>query len=248
MSSRRVVRAILLDAGGIILHPNLDWIAGQVASSRGVTLSRQQLFEGYYRTILEVDLRRGPVTPQGAPLYSYTIRCWFFGRLLAHAGLPEATVEEAGAELARAAQQTFPRESDIYHWAMPGTRERLLQLSRRGFLLGVASNNDGALEAQLGAVGVRDLFGVALDSGVEGVSKPDPELLLRAARALDVPPALCLFCGDVDRVDGAAARAAGMAFALLDPLHQPRPAGPFTVSDLPSLLEHFVPPGEDPEK
>ena len=35
--------------------------------------------------------------------------------------------------------------------------------------------------------------------------------LLRTAREMGVPPAHCLYVGDVDRVDGAAARAAGMS-------------------------------------
>jgi FMN phosphatase YigB (HAD superfamily) len=79
-----------------------------------------------------------------------------------------------------------------------------------------------------------------MDSGVEGVAKPDPELPLRAARALEVTPARCLFVGDVDRVDGAAARAAGMQFALLDPLGQERPARPLVIGGLAAIHDHFV--------
>jgi putative hydrolase of the HAD superfamily len=106
----------------------------------------------------------------------------------------------------------------------------------------MASNNDGALRAQLCSVGIHDLFSPAalMDSGVEGVAKPDPELPLRAARALGVTPSRCLFVGDVDRVDGAAARAAGMPFALLDPLGQERPARPLVIRSLAEIEERFV--------
>ena len=239
-ATKQNVRAVILDAGGVILHPNFDWIGEQAAAHGGARLSREQLLEGYYRTILEADQRAGPASPQGPALTNCQMRCWFFSRLLFHAGGSDAKLSELGEPVARAAKERFPRESDIYHWAMPGTREKLVSLASRGFLLGLASNNDGALEAQLRSVGVRDLFGACLDSAVEGVAKPDPELLLRAARALGVPPSLCLFVGDVDRVDGAAARAAGMAFALLDPLLQPRPARPLLIPDLLALLDHFA--------
>jgi HAD superfamily hydrolase (TIGR01509 family) len=42
--------------------------------------------------------------------------------------------------------------------------------------------------------------------------KPHPDGMLRAARALGVEPSRCLVIGDRDDADGAAARAAGMAF------------------------------------
>jgi HAD superfamily hydrolase (TIGR01509 family) len=235
------VRAVVLDAGGVVLYPNLDWIAARAALIDQHKLTRDQLFLAYYRTIAEVDLTESPIGGRGGPaLTSLEIRVWFFSHLLAHAGLPRAAL--AGRRLAEQAQECFPRESDIYHWAMPGVREQLEGLRRAGYLLGMASNNDGALRDQLRSVGIDDLFSPAalMDSGVEGVAKPDPELPLRAARALGVTPASCLFVGDVDRVDGAAARAAGMPFALLDPLGQERPARPLVIGSLAEIEEHFV--------
>lgn len=240
MTARRAVRAVLLDAGGVVLYPDLDWIVAR-AAERGIAATRDQLFLAYYRTILEVDLAEAPIGGRGGPaLTSLEIRVWFFSHLLGHAGVPQAAV--CGRQLAEQAQEVFPRESDIYHWAMPGVRAQLERLRRAGYLLGMASNNDGALRDQLRSVGILDLFppGALMDSGLEGVAKPDPELPLRAARALGVPPALCLFVGDVDRVDGAAARAAGMAFALLDPLGQERPTRPLVIADLAAIADHFV--------
>jgi len=237
--AKRLIAAVILDAGGVILHPNLDWIAAQtsdLAEDDGRTPGRDDLLRAYYCTIYDLDMD-GEMDRRGPAFTGLEIRVWFFTRMLAHAGLPCA--RELGAELAQRALERFPRESDIYHWAMPGTRERLVRLRAAGFLLGAASNNDDALEAQLTRVGVRHLFGALKDSGREGVAKPDPELLLRAARELSVPPAHCLYVGDVDRVDGAAARAAGMAFALLDPLDQPRATSPLCIPGLDAILAHF---------
>jgi putative hydrolase of the HAD superfamily len=123
---------------------------------------------------------------------------------------------------------------------MPGIEAKLRRIKGAGFILGCASNNDDALEAQLTSVGVCHLFSTLKDSGREGVAKPDPELLLRAARDLQVPPELCVYIGDVDRVDGQAARAAGMAFALLDPLCQKRPQNPLCIRDLDQIHDHFA--------
>ncbi len=235
------IRAVILDAGGVMLFPDLDWLCAQ-AARQGIATTRAALHLAYYRTICQLDLDPG-VMPRGAAFVDVESRRWFFSRMLRHAGAPAAQAQAAALPLAELAARVFPRESDIYHFAMPGLRDRLQAIRDAGLLLGAASNNDDALSAQLTSVGVIDLFGALKDSGVEGVSKPDPELLLRAARDLGVAPSRCLYVGDVDRVDGQAARAAGMRFALLDPLLQPRPAAPETLTGLEQIPARYGAPG-----
>jgi len=233
------IAAVILDAGGVILHPNFDWIIEQ-AKSHDIDLRLEDLHLAYYRVMYLVDsdpsMQRG-----GMAVSTDEIRLFLMSRLLDAAGVKPEAIDRAAPAMAREAGQTFPRESDIYHYAMPQTKAQLEQLKDAGFLLGVASNNDGALEAQLLGAGVDHLFGVALDSGIEGVAKPEPELLLRAARALAVAPESCLFVGDIDRVDGAAARAAKMHFALIDPLAQDRPTQPLAIASLAEIFDHFRP-------
>ncbi len=68
---------------------------------------------------------------------------------------------------------------------------------------------------KLAALSASALFDVVVASGENGGPtrlKPHPDGMLRAARALGVEPARCLVIGDRDDADGAAARAAGMAF------------------------------------
>lgn len=233
----RTIRAIIMDAGGVLLFPNLDWLSVR-AAGHGLAASRELLFSAYYRTVHDLDLDAS-MAQQGPAFTTIEARQWFFGRMFAHAGNSPRQAVEAALPIAQQAAREFPRESDIYHWAMPGLRGRLERLQGQGFLLGSASNNDGALEDQLSNVGVRDLFASLRDSGIDGVSKPDPELLLRAAKDLGVAPQRCLYIGDVDRVDGQAARAAGMAFALIDPLGQPRPTRPLCMESLDQVGEHF---------
>jgi HAD superfamily hydrolase (TIGR01549 family) len=236
---RLAIAAVILDAGGVLLHPDLDWISAR-AAELGISVTRTQLHRGFYRLIYRVDCEL-LADRQGMAVTTDEIRLMLMRGLLASAGGDQ--VETIAAQLARQAAIDFPREGDIFHWAMPGIRQRLLRLQAAGFAIGVASNNDGSLQSQLERVGIDDLLPVRLDSAVEGVAKPDPELLLRAARALGVDPPDCLYVGDLDRVDGAAARAAGMHFALLDPLAQPRPAKPRCIADLDQIHRDFRPRG-----
>jgi FMN phosphatase YigB (HAD superfamily) len=75
--------------------------------------------------------------------------------------------------------------------------------------------SDYPARRKLEALGASALFDAVVASGEPGGPrrlKPHPDGLLRAARALDVDPSACLVIGDRDDADGAAARAAGMAF------------------------------------
>jgi len=71
---------------------------------------------------------------------------------------------------------------------------------------------------KLRALAVEDLFDVIVASGEQHGPrnlKPDPEGYLRAAELLGVEPERCLVIGDRQDADGAAARAAKMAFRLV---------------------------------
>lgn len=75
--------------------------------------------------------------------------------------------------------------------------------------------SDYPATAKLAALSAGGLFDVVVASGENGGPtrlKPHPDGMLRAARALGVEPSRCLVIGDRDDADGAAARAAGMAF------------------------------------
>lgn len=116
-------------------------------------------------------------------------------------------------------------ERDVRDWMIrrPGRyigwfrRKALLKEIRdfraRGGRAGLVS--DYPARDKLGALGATELFDVVVASGEAGGPrrlKPDPDGYLRAASSLGVEPARCLVIGDRDDADGAAARAAGMAF------------------------------------
>jgi FMN phosphatase YigB (HAD superfamily) len=78
--------------------------------------------------------------------------------------------------------------------------------------------SDYPARRKLEALGVTDLFDTVVSNGEHASLKrlkPAPDGMLLAASELGVKPERCLVIGDRDDADGAAARAAGMAFRLI---------------------------------
>src|SRR5258708_23414249 len=124
------------------------------------------------------------------------------------------------------------------HWSrvLPGTRDVLDELRRRGLRLGVISNSDGHIADIIRAVGLGDCFASFTDSGNVKVEKPDPEIFRVALASLDAAPESSVFIGDTYSVDFLSARAPGMQAILMDPASvygaDPHPR----VASLPELL------------
>jgi D-glycero-D-manno-heptose 1,7-bisphosphate phosphatase len=111
---------------------------------------------------------------------------------------------------------------------LPGVADALARVRAAGWRVGVVTNQSGLSRGrirpeQLEAVHARlvellgpfDVIAVCPHGPADGCScrKPEPGLVVRAAAALDVPPAACVVVGD-RRCDVVAAKRAG-AMALL---------------------------------
>jgi len=91
---------------------------------------------------------------------------------------------------------------------LPGVKELLEMLRAAGIktALGSASKNASVI---LEKVGILSMFDVLVDGNTVAASKPDPEVFLRGAAALHIPPARCIVFEDA--IAGVqAAKAAGM--------------------------------------
>ena len=99
--------------------------------------------------------------------------------------------------------------------AQPGMHAFVRDLRDRGLKLGVLS--DYPADAKLAALGVDGLFDSVLRAQAPevGVFKPDPRGILVSLERLGVAPADALYVGDRADVDAVAARAAGVACAIL---------------------------------
>ena len=85
----------------------------------------------------------------------------------------------------------------------------LLRQLRGRYLTGIVSNHDGTLAERLGCLGVGDLFDLVVDSGVEGVEKPDARIYELALSRLKVAPEESVFVDNLPE-NLAGARAVGI--------------------------------------
>jgi putative hydrolase of the HAD superfamily len=72
------------------------------------------------------------------------------------------------------------------------------------------------LAVLLERVGLAAHFEVVLDSQLEGVQKPDPEIFRRALERMGIAAGRALYAGDIPEIDVLGARAAGMSGVLID--------------------------------
>src|SRR5262249_62315660 len=99
------------------------------------------------------------------------LRASSFEPALAGRGVFPAEIGPLLATLAR-----HNRERCLWSIAEPDAATVLRTLVARGFVLGVVSNADGRVEADLERAGLRPYLTAVVDSHVVGVEKPDPRI------------------------------------------------------------------------
>lgn len=122
-------------------------------------------------------------------------------------------------------------------------REVIVELRRRGFLVGVLSNWESWLVRMLADLELDRLLDFAVISGVLGIEKPDPRIYAAAIGAAKVGPAEILHVGDSYVTDVVGPRAAGMSAVLLDRFERHGGADCPRVSRLSDLLDATTPAG-----
>jgi putative hydrolase of the HAD superfamily len=197
--------ALLLDAGDTLIFFDPDAVTELIAA-HGVFAepARVQAAMHEAKQRYQAFLRAGGKHDDG----------WY---VVMRNALTGAGVEAARAE---ALLPSLRREHDDYNFwrrVPDGLLAALDRLRHAGILLGVISNSEGRLQQALDRVDLTARMHVVLDSALEGVHKPDPEIYRRALARLGVAPERALFAGDIPDVDLAGAAAAGIAGVLIDP-------------------------------
>ncbi|MHC5010267.1 MAG: HAD family hydrolase [Planctomycetota bacterium] len=136
-------------------------------------------------------------------------------RLMA-CSLGEGADPETVHELVTVFRGLYPALSGRHARPMPGVVALLDALRARGVPLAVTTNKPRAATLTLlDALALRDRFQAVLTpDDVEDRTKPDPAMLVEAARRLGVDVADCLLVGD-GTADVEAARACGMPVAVV---------------------------------
>jgi putative hydrolase of the HAD superfamily len=196
---------LLLDAGNTLVFLDHDALA-RAAASVGIVVSGRALAaaEPIAKQQYQRALREGLSHEDGWGLYVHTIF---------------ANAQVAGDDAWRATDSARVAHAAFNLWrSVPtGLVEHLERALAAGIRLGVVSNSEGQLDALFARVGLAHLFEHVIDSAIEGVRKPDPEIFRRALARFGVRSAEALYAGDIPDVDVGGARAAGMEAVLIDP-------------------------------
>jgi putative hydrolase of the HAD superfamily len=195
------VKSVLFDYGGTLDSDGTTWLERfyPLYKEKGVVVDRPAFDRAFYDSD---DGLPGRFALDGLDL-EQTLRL--------QVGLVLEAVAPQKADLTRPIAGDFAAESRLQFRRL----EPVLQRLSARYRLGIVSNFYGNLDGILRAEGLRGYFKVVADSGVLGISKPDPAIFLHAAQALDCRPDECVMVGDSVPRDIAGAAAAGMKKVLV---------------------------------
>jgi HAD superfamily hydrolase (TIGR01549 family) len=200
------LRTLFLDAGGVLIDPNWDRVAG-LLRQHGVVADGAALraVEPHAKRVIDqpAHVRATDDAVRGVDLFHLVLeRC----------GVPRSPATDAALAEVRA----YHARDNLWETVIDGTPEALDGLRARGYRLVVVSNANGRLHAVLDRLDLLHRFDVVIDSFVEGIEKPDPRLFRIALERAGADPATTLHAGDLYQIDVLGARAAGLRQALID--------------------------------
>lgn len=222
----RAPKVVLFDAGNTLIFLDHEALLA-AAGARAADLSARTLSkaETLAKKSYEAGMTAGMDHEQGWHLYMRT--------MFSAVGLDAAEAEAAAREARR-----LHDEFNLWRKVPDDLRPALERGRARGLRFGVVSNSEGTIAQLLERVELGGYFEHVLDSAVEGVRKPDPEIFRRALARMQVNGADALYAGDIPRVDVEGARAAGMEAVLIDALdHYPDYTGALRFPSVAALLE-----------
>ena len=230
-SARVNISAILLDAGGVLLFPQPEAMLAPLLAA-GVAPDLGSHERAHYRAMAVLDVPGSPAPHRDTWWSSY------LADYITECGVAAELRDMLAGELAGIKDLGWTHVG-------PGVGAGLRELAALGVPLGIVSNSDGTVEAELRRLGVCQTgdgdgipVGVVIDSHVVGVAKPDPEIFHIALDALGVAAGdTVLHVGDSLRYDVAGALAAGLRPVHLDPYgYCPAPSGHEHVTSLAGVL------------
>lgn len=205
---KRKPRAVLLDAGNTLLCLDLTEIAS-VLKRAGIDIAPDELARAEYhgRRAINASLSRpDPSTDRDRGFV-------YFHAILAGAGVAAQRIPPLYEGIrkvndANALWRVVPR----------GAHDMLARLRAEGFKVGVISNADGRVDAQLESVKLKAHLDFVIDSHVVGVEKPDARIFRMGLAQVGVAPEDAVYVGDMYEIDVVGARGAGIPGVLIDPL------------------------------
>jgi putative hydrolase of the HAD superfamily len=202
------INAIFFDAGNTLVFVD-PRVVLPIFREHGAEVDEERFRRAEFQARIQVVRR----VEEGA--FGTENHIWqeYFGTISRESGVPEDHLERVGERI-----RAVHIEHHLWSYMDPGTPHALDRLTAAGYRMAVISNADGRVEGLIDGAGIRDRFEFVMDSELEGVEKPDPEIFLRGCRRMGVDPAESLYVGDLYPVDVIGARNAGLHAVLLDPM------------------------------
>ncbi|MET8251671.1 HAD family hydrolase [Micromonospora sp. NPDC005197] len=212
----RSPRALLLDFGGVLVDappqpPAPPALVDRFSHLLGGLVSDAQIAADLSEGTTAYAHWRDEVGTTGDPVELPHARVWAEFVTPRWPPAARAAVEREATALAYA--WTSRAEWEV----RPGIPEALRAAAAAGLRLAVVSNTlcGAAHRDYLNTAGLSELFAAEFYSDEAGPRKPNPQLALLAARAIDVSIDECWFVGDTVHRDIACARRAGAQAAIL---------------------------------
>ena len=206
------VRAVLFDVGNTLVRIDYAAIAAHLAL-HGVRVSAEtvQRAEWRARVRLDADIAALPAARRSTETGDTHTR--YLRYTLEGLGVTDDGVIAAVTEWRRA----YNLPIGLWNTIDPDALAALRETRAAGLRTAVISNSNGTIRSLLEGLGLLPLLDVVLDSGEEGVEKPNPEIFRRALARTGVAANEAVYIGDLHAIDVLGARGAGVRGILLDP-------------------------------
>lgn len=221
------IKGLLFDAGGILISIDFDILAKILlelvskydTDAKPLTIPCSTHFEKaeqLARPLLDALLQKASSEVSSTRLQFLTY-IWNIAWEMASPGTQSPSADSILFKEWAATIEAKHQSENLWQRMIPGTREALEKIQARGLVMGVVSNADGRVEEILKKVGVAQFFSIIVDSHIEKVEKPNPEIFIRALKRLNLKAEETIYIGDFYSIDVIGARKAGLGAVLMDP-------------------------------
>jgi putative hydrolase of the HAD superfamily len=206
-----MIKAIFFDAVGTLFY--LRQTVGDhyalVGSEVGLTLDARQLDRAFYKAWNQMPRR----TAIDGPRLNDDKGWW---RELINLVLDQVAPSLSEFDRDNFLEIAYEHFAQANVWELYPEVVDVLEKLQPRFQLAVISNFDGRLRFILGHLGISKYFAHVFISSELGADKPDPEILRRAVKLIDLKPNQVLHVGDDSERDWKAAAEAGLSVFKLD--------------------------------
>lgn len=203
------VRAIFFDAGNTLLRMNYADIAAALGR-HGVsaTTADVQRAEWLARVRLDTDVLAHASSTESRDTHLRYLRYILEGL---------GVTDEATIEAVDAWRRAYNLPVGLWNTADPDAAAALDAVRAAGIRSAVISNSNGTIRSLMERLGLIDKLDFVIDSGEEGVEKPNRRIFEIALARAGAKAQDAAYIGDLYSIDVRGARGAGIRPVLLDP-------------------------------